>query len=123
MQSTWWHRLTSWSSKLSSRNGRPISCPRPAFRPWVEQLEDRCVPSLIVGPNVNISRVPGNQAEASMVINPTNPLNIVGFSVDLTASSGFRVYVSNDAGATWSSRIITNNDGLGVDGCCDAQAA
>jgi hypothetical protein len=74
-----------------------------------------------VGP-VDISRANGNQSEASLALNPTNPSNLVAFSND-QGTGGVHVYVSNDAGATWSNRQIGNNDGLGVNACCDTQAA
>jgi hypothetical protein len=102
---------------------RPARTRMVRFRPLVERLESRDVPSLVVGSNVNMSRLPASQAEASLAINPTNPNNLVAFSNDDGVSSGIRVYRSTDAGATWSSRVITNGDGLGVRGCCDGETA
>jgi hypothetical protein len=78
-------------------------------------------PTLSVGPNVDISRAMGDQNEASLAINPTNPLNIVAASNDLPAAFSIgaagRVSVSNDGGVTWTSRIVGNaSDGLAVSG-------
>src|SRR5262245_47299852 len=71
---------------------------RAGFRPRLEALEDRWLPSLTVGPNVNMSKMLGPEGEASLAINPTNPNNLVAFAVDISFVPGFPVFVSNDAG-------------------------
>jgi hypothetical protein len=78
---------------------------------------------LTVGPNVNMSEVLGNQNEATLAINPTNPNNLVGFSNDEAASGGVRIYVSNDGGQNWTTRIFGFNHDGEVSACCDTQAA
>jgi hypothetical protein len=52
-----------------------------------------------------------------IAINPTNPLNVVGFSHRLTSPITLDVYRSTDGGATWSTTQITSaNDGLPAQG-------
>jgi hypothetical protein len=70
---------------------------------------------------VNLSLDSANtQSEMLIAINPTNPLNIVGFSHRIPPSSGaitLDVYRSTDGGAIWSTTQITNvNDGAGTTG-------
>src|SRR5207302_9994447 len=50
------HRWSAGKSKSSRLRAR-------TRRPQVEALEDRFLPSIVVGPNVNISRSLGNQNE------------------------------------------------------------
>src|SRR6266513_1566261 len=69
-------------------------------------------------PNVNISQRHTNESEEAIAVNPTNPQNIVMVSnVDVPAAGMFEG-VSFDGGATWTRRLIGNNDNLG-DACCD----
>jgi hypothetical protein len=112
-----WHKR---SNILKTHNRRAVSS---RFRPGVELLESRRLLSLLVGPNVNMSRLRSSQAEASIAMNPTNPTNLVAFSNTDESSTGVRLYVSNDAGATWTTRLIGHNDGLEVAACCDTQIA
>jgi hypothetical protein len=84
-------------------------------RPRLESLEDRCVPaSLAVGANVNISRLPGNQNEASLAINPINPNNIVACSNDEGGgffTIGTLFYRSIDGGVNWEAQQIGTGPG------------
>src|SRR5947209_3818414 len=109
-----------WSKLWAGRTAPPFVH---HFRPELECLESRRLMSLAVGPNVNMSRLRSGQAEASIAMNPVDPNNLVAFSNTDESSNGVRVYASHDAGASWSTRLITNGDGLGVAGCCDTQAA
>jgi hypothetical protein len=68
-------------------------------------------------PVTNLSRRPGNEAESFVVVNPTNPNNIVVFSNLQTANSIFRGY-SMDGGVSWTTGTVAT----GV-ACCDGQAA
>src|SRR4051794_12255846 len=78
--------------------------------------------SLVVGPNIDISRVADNEAETTVAVNPANPNNIVVFSNFQTADALLQA-VSFDGGATWTSRMVANGtDDLGV-ACCDANAS
>jgi hypothetical protein len=105
----------------------------------LESLEDRTVPSLTAsfpggasltaGTNVNVSRLAGNQSEATIAVNPTNPRNLVVVSniEDVTgdgvADPGLLESFSTNGGATWTTRIMANGgDGLPV-ACCDPQSA
>ena len=76
--------------------------------------------------NVDASQRAFNESEEAIAINPTNPNNIVIFTnighreAGLTA--GMFLAVSFDGGATWTKRIVGNNDALG-DACCDPSLA
>lgn len=65
---------------------------------------------------INISKFAGNQSESFVVINPTNPLNVVAFSNEASSNNTFRAY-SFDGGVTWTKGDI--NVGAA---CCDGQA-
>lgn len=68
------------------------------------------------GNAVNVSKKTGNQSESFIVINPTNPLNIVAFSNEASAANTFRAY-SFDGGSTWTGSDIN----IGA-ACCDGQS-
>src|SRR4051794_34407470 len=89
-----------------SRKSRPFASGRHLFvsRPRLTVLEDRCVPAvtLTVSPNVDISRLPGNETEAAVAINPTNPNNIVATTVTDSFVSSQWVYRSIDGGNSWT---------------------
>src|SRR5689334_14651844 len=76
-----------------------------------------------IPPNVDISQRHLNESEAAIAVNPTNPHNLVVFTnighgeAGLTA--GMLLGVSFDGGATWTTRIIGNNDNELGDTCCD----
>jgi hypothetical protein len=76
-------------------------------------LSAQSPPSRItVGHNVNVSRLPGNQSEAAIAIDPTNPNNIVVFSNNNGCSNTLFKAVSMDGGATWTTSIIANGTDL-----------
>ncbi|MBA3482632.1 MAG: exo-alpha-sialidase, partial [Pirellulales bacterium] len=94
-----------------------------------ETLEDRALLSVSLSLNGPQTIVPGAtlnvstdaliaQSEMSLVINPTNPLNVVGFSHRLeTPTITVELYVSVDGGLNFLvSEIDTANDGLGAVG-------
>jgi len=57
------------------------------------------------------------QSEMSLVINPTNPLNLVGFSHRLTTPIVMDLYRSTNGGTSWTTTQIDNtDDGLGAVG-------
>jgi hypothetical protein len=86
---------------LSSRHGRRER----SFRPTLERLETRLCPSwATVGPTVNISKATGNQAESTIVVNPTNPLNV--WESDTLTNV---CHYSTDGGATW---LTSNLSGI-----------
>lgn len=88
----YWRRFFRGSFQLSRRCSARMS-----RRLGVEPLEDRTVPSLTVGPNINITQALGSQAESTIAINPTNPLNL--FECDTLSNVG---HYSLDGGTTWA---------------------
>jgi hypothetical protein len=109
----------------------------------LEALEDRTLLSatLLLGgtqtlvPNTNIdvtdNATPSeamtattNEAEMVVDINPTNPLNVVGFVHNTSTLNQIQVFFSTDGGANWTRRLITStspgpgsgifSDGLGL---------
>jgi hypothetical protein len=72
--------------------------------------------------NVDVSALPGNDAEDAIAVNPTNPNNVVAFAISLPLPAGLVEGVSFDGGKTWTRQIVGNFDGLG-DICCDEQLA
>jgi hypothetical protein len=72
--------------------------------------------------NVDVSQRHLNESETTIAVNPTNPRNIVIVSNighrEAGLSAGMFAAVSFDGGATWTTRIVGNNDNLG-DACCD----
>jgi BNR/Asp-box repeat protein len=73
-------------------------------------------------PNVDVSQRHLNESEEAIAVNPTNPNNIVTVTnvghLEAGLTAGMFEAVSFDGGATWSRRLIGNNDNLG-DACCD----
>jgi BNR/Asp-box repeat len=72
--------------------------------------------------NVDVSQRHLNESEEAIAVNPTNPNNIVIVTNvghrEAGLSAGMFEGVSFDGGATWTTRLIGNNDNLG-DACCD----
>jgi hypothetical protein len=65
----------------------------------------------VVGPNVDISKLAGNQSEGAITVDPTNPQRLFAFSNNST--DGMIGSVSTDGGATWQSRVMLDgSDGL-----------
>src|SRR2546426_77001 len=76
---------------------------------------------LSVGSNINVSHMPGNQAETTVAVNPTNPNNVVIVSNVQFGSRLFEGFTLD--GLHWTSRQIADGtDSLGV-ACCDPSAA
>lgn len=74
--------------------------------------------TIVPGATINVSgELANDQSEMSLVVNPTNPLNVVGFSHRLRNPITMDVYASFDGGLTWSTNEINNaDDGLGTVG-------
>ncbi len=82
-----------------------------------ERLEDRTVFSadlllplgggenLVANANVKVSDAPGS--EMIVDINPTDPLNVVGFTHNFDDQNQIQLLESWDGGNTWDRRIIT----------------
>lgn len=73
--------------------------------------------AVTVSPNVNITRLGGNQSEAAIAIDPTDPNHVVEFS-NRELGAGMILGVSDDGGATWNVSNFARNDKFGK-ACCD----
>lgn len=91
-------KLSLWLkfNRPSARQTKPARS-RFSVLPRLDLLEDRTVPSLSVGANVNITKLAGSQAESTISINPTSPANL--FEIDTISRAG---HFSTDGGATWA---------------------
>jgi len=70
--------------------------------------------TITVGANVNINRANGSQAEGTIAVNPTNPLEVFA-AFNPPGTTFFR---STDGGATW----VPAGTGIGAS-CCDEVAS
>jgi len=68
--------------------------------------------------NIDVSQRQGSESEETVAVNPTNPDNIVIVTNVDHPVAGMFEGVSFDGGATWTTKLIGNNDNLG-DACCD----
>ncbi|MGH2597614.1 MAG: sialidase family protein [Actinomycetota bacterium] len=66
---------------------------------------------------VNVTRMGGNQSEAAIAIDPTNPLNVVELS-NRERGGGMILARSADGGLTWSTSTFARDDEHG-NACCD----
>jgi FG-GAP-like repeat/FG-GAP repeat len=127
------------SGRRNSRSTLPgtRSARRPnSVRLRLEPLEERRTPtvsatlagtvSFAVGPNVNVSRLPGNNQEQTIIQNPVSPNQMFAFAN--TESVSIFAARSNDAGRTWLP--ANGSDFLIADGgdslplaCCDPSLA
>ena len=74
-------------------------------------------------PNLNVTAMPGNEAEDAIAVNPNSPSNAVAMSTLPDVVAGLAVGVTTNGGATWQRRIIgAAGDPLG-EICCDEQLA
>src|ERR1043166_4683450 len=93
-------------------------CIKPKEHPWAPtDLLKPSVPFTCVAPVTNVSVSSGNESESFLVVNPTNPNNLVAFSNLASENSIFRAYSFN-SGATWTRGTAATNVA-----CCDGQAA
>jgi hypothetical protein len=72
---------------------------------------------LSVGPNIDVNKEIGDQSEANIAVDPTNPLHAFIVSNDLglldSGGIGLMASVSTDGGVTWTPRIIADgSDGI-----------
>ena len=75
----------------------------------------------VVPKNVNISKRRGDEAETSVAVSHTNPLQLTAVS-NLNSGAGLFHGWSTDGGRTWKKNVIADGDNLGF-ACCDAQLA
>lgn len=110
MALTWWRKKAQTRSKGSRREAL-------RFRPQLTRLEDRLAPAggVIVGNNVNVSRLIGDQNEATIAIDPTNTQRMFVASNGNAAGQVFTAR-SNNGGTTWI-------QGPTIGSCCDPSAA
>jgi len=112
----WLSRKFTRTRKINKRNALPLA------RLDFETLESRrMLASLVLGgtqaivPGATINVSADNtafQSEMSVVINPTNPLNLVGFSHRLIPGGAtvLDVYRSTNGGTNWTTTQIDNAD-------------
>jgi hypothetical protein len=109
-----WLSRTPRPSKPGRRHAGP--------RLYLTRLEDRYVPAtLTVGPDIDVTKLAGDQSESSIAANPTNPSHVVAIANNFGDAGGSTFSLSTDGGATWTTRVITNGDGLGVAGFGDGE--
>lgn len=97
-----------------------LSSPKSA--PLIEFLEPRQLLAIDVPENVNVSRLPDNQAEGAITIDRANPDRMFAFS-NMGLDDAMMAAWSDDGGRSWHSRVIaTGADGL-VAACCDPTAS
>ena len=106
-------RANRVATKLTKLRKQRRADPRRRTLPRVEALEDRFLPVLSVGPNVNIIQASGSQAETAIAVNPTNKNNLFA-----TCNGDFYKF-SMDGGVTWQN----SNVSALPSSCCDQQLA
>lgn len=71
-----------------------------------------------VGPNINLTAAPGNQAETAVAIDPSNPDRAFMVAMD-DRMTGLGAARTTDGGVTWTrSRVATGGGGMPL-ACCD----
>lgn len=76
----------------------------------------------VPGKTINVSKFAGNQADATIAIDPSNPSRLVAASY-VGTGLGFFLATSTDAGATWAGRVVANGLDSLTSGCCDPSVA
>jgi BNR/Asp-box repeat len=69
--------------------------------------------------NVDVSQRAGNESEAAIAVNPTNPNNIVIFTNIAEGVNGMFLAVSFNGGQSWTRRIVGQGNDIFGDTCCD----
>ncbi len=87
----------------------------------VESLEARVLLSSNF-PNVDISQLNGNQAEAAIAIDRNNPSRLFSAS-NIDFGDGLFTAVSSDSGASWTSKVIADGSDHLDPACCDPSSA
>src|SRR6185312_6932378 len=93
---------------------------RSSDRSEMELLERRTFLSAAIS-NINISKLAGNQAEGSIVVDRADATKLFAVS-NIDVGDGLMAATSDDGGVTWNRRIIASGkDGLPA-ACCDPSA-
>src|SRR6516165_11877688 len=75
-----------------------------------------------VAPNFDVSQRPGNEAENTIAINPTNPQNVAAMACAIgRTNGGLFLGVSFDGGKTWTRRLFATAAQVGH--TCDEDLA
>jgi hypothetical protein len=82
-------------------------------------LEERCLLSFntttnVGGANIDISNLAGTQSETTIAINPTNSMNMIAGSNNLSGNSVTEAYWTKDGGVTWHHVALGQNGDPGV---------
>jgi hypothetical protein len=80
--------------------GLAAAVPGAAANPAAAPAQGVAVP---VPRNFDVSQLPGNEAENTIAVNPTNPQNVVAIACP---ARGLVIGVSFDGGRTWARRVI-----------------
>ena len=83
------------NNKIPAYNTVPM---RSAQAPLSEDVGT--FPSIVIGPNVNMTNESGAQSETAVAVNTTNPMNILASVNDLTTTAA--MYESTDGGVTFT---------------------
>jgi hypothetical protein len=76
----------------------------------------------VVAPNFDVSQRPGNEAENTIAVNPTNPQNVAAMACAVgSTSGGLFLGVSFDGGKTWTRRLFATAAQVGH--TCDEDLA
>jgi hypothetical protein len=94
---------------------------RPGCPSSFERLEPRTLFSSTF-PNINLSRLKGNQAEGAIAVNPLSPNQLFAIS-NIDTGDGLMAATSSDGGATWSSQVIARDNSSLPAACCDPSVA
>jgi len=74
--------------------------------------------------NVDVSVLPGNDAEDAIAVNPVNPSNVVAMAIVGAQPAGLVEGVSFNGGKTWTRQVIGGDTSSPLgDICCDEQLA
>ena len=116
--------LSALDVKVRERLRREIKAARD-LKSQLEALEGRTVPSatlhlsgaqtLVPGANVNVSNNANTtESEMQIAINPSDPLQVAGFTHNLADPNEISLYHTWDGGLTWERTVIDDaSDGLG----------